>query len=227
MKSADIEAKKKLFLETLAETGRMSDARKASGLSPYLVSKIRETDVNFEQAIQASQELSIENRFENLDKALEIYPNPQQAKVFSDNLKWTLAKLRPERFGDRLDLKTTLTVDLTDRFAKALERLTVDRLRPSRDLTDVSEAQIIDITPQSDDTASDIETDSMALPCLPADAGTLTGQDERAVSGDRGVAGAAPQTWARPGALPPLQPDRDGEKSKDYAPLQDPQPDGH
>jgi len=218
---------KRQFLEALAETGRMGKAREAAKVSAYAVSKARETDAQFEADIQANQETAIEGQFERLDDALEIYPNPQQAKVFSDNLKWKLAKLRPERFGDRLDLKTTLTIDLTDRFARAVERLAADRLRPMRDLAEIEEAETLELEPISSTITADSETDHIALPLADRLTGDAEGEDERAVSSGRGVAGGGHQNAERSDVLPPLQPDRGGANPKDYAPVQGRLQDGH
>jgi hypothetical protein len=150
------------FINTLSETGKLTEAREKAGISYYLLTKWRKEYPDFEARIQDCQEAYIERMFDKLDSALEIYPNPQQAKVFSDNLRWKLAKLRPDKFGDRLDVKATLTVDLTDRFAQAVERLAKNRQRPSRDLVDKPQAGIIDITPTAAPPAPDMQSDSAA-----------------------------------------------------------------
>lgn len=204
--------KRRLFIEALEKTGKMSEARKASGASYYLVAQWRQSIPDFETAIQSAQETSIEELFDKLDDALTIYPNPQQAKVFSDNLKWKLAKLKPERFGDRLDLRQTLTLDLTERFRNALERLS---LRPSRDLALTDDSQVIDITPLSDSEASDMQTETR-----PQSLENI--EREPFLTGKGGGRGAAPKTCGASDALPPLHPYRGEENSKDYAEAEEP-----
>lgn len=88
------------------------------------------TIADYRAAYSEAQEAGIEASLGRLANILDEQPNPQAAKVASDNLRWILSKADPARFGDRLDVRQT-TVDLTGAFARALERAQSTYVRPS------------------------------------------------------------------------------------------------
>ena len=51
-------------------------------------------------------------------------PNPQMAKVVSDNIKWYLAKADTKRFGDKIEVRHEITLDraITDAMDAARKR---------------------------------------------------------------------------------------------------------
>ena len=51
--------------------------------------------------------------------------NPQMAKVMSDNIKWYLSKKDPKRFGDRVQVEHSVTLDraITDALNSARNRV--------------------------------------------------------------------------------------------------------
>lgn len=179
---ADTARLKAEFLALIESDHSEVKARKKLGISAYYLKIWRETDADFRAASDAAKEDAIERAFDRLDEALELYPNPQQAKVFSDNVKWKLAKLRPERFGDALNLKTTHTIDLTERMARAIDRLAAHRLRPLGDPV------------VSADTLTLADT---AFRRLPAGDSETQGKAETRPDTPRGVAGVAPQAHTR------------------------------
>lgn len=65
------------------------------------------------------------------------HTDPKMAKVVSDNIKWLISKRDPERFGDRIEVRQTVSVDLA-----ITSRLNAARTR----LVDVEDAEVLDVT---------------------------------------------------------------------------------
>ena len=120
----------------------------------------------FQLDMEAAQEAHIEARLAALDAALDQFPNPQAAKVYSDNLRWQLSKLAPERFGDRLALDHRHTLDLTGAFGRALER--IQSPAGTRPIT--IDAQARTVPALSAPAAPDSVSDALTLDPAPRDA---------------------------------------------------------
>lgn len=61
--------------------------------------------------------------FENDLSTAHRRMDPKEAKIFSDNIKARLAFLKPEKYGNKLDLNVNQTVSIKDNIEKANERL--------------------------------------------------------------------------------------------------------
>lgn len=123
----------------------------------------RKNNPEFDGEIRAAQEAYTEAKLARLAEALDLYPNPQAAKVFSDNTRWILSKTDPARFGDRIDVNHQHSIDLTDAYNKALNRLKEAQALPECDQRNVIDAQPIGNTRQfavmPPDNISDSDTD--------------------------------------------------------------------
>lgn len=65
--------------------------------------------------------------------------------------QWLASKLNAKRYGDRIDLNVTQTVDISSTLAEARARL----LRPARDQLAIVDVQAIDFSGDSDARSSD------------------------------------------------------------------------
>lgn len=71
--------------------------------------------------------------------------DPQKMKVISDNIKWFLSKRRPKKYGEKLQIENTLTVDQTivDMLMRGRDRA----LGVIEDKRDADDAEVIDADP--------------------------------------------------------------------------------
>lgn len=210
------EAKQAQFLTLVSDGMTVTKARQAVDISAFILKRWKQTQ-SFADALRDAQEAAVENDFDRLAASLEIYPNPQQAKVFSDNIKWRLSKIDPSRFGDAINLKTTVSIDISDRFKAALDRLSLDALRHRRDTAQTIDGQSVRIAPSVSVSASDNQSETASARLGQADADTLTGKAETRADAEGGVRVAGAKARGSGEVLPPLQTDRDEVKSKDYA----------
>lgn len=77
------------------------------------------------------------------DEILDIADNeaidPHRARNMIEARKWHTSKMKPNKFGDRIDVNVTERLDLRGAIALAEERL-----RPLRDLSNVEDAELIE-----------------------------------------------------------------------------------
>lgn len=108
----------------------------------------------FHRALSGDRELSLayaralEIRSDLLaDEALEIADTEQDAGKARNRIdvrKWLASKHNSKRYGDRIDLNVTQTLDISATLQEARTRL----LRPMRDQLTAEDAQVIDLPRQ-------------------------------------------------------------------------------
>lgn len=125
------DAKRAEIVERFASGDSVAGILRDLGVKFSTYRNWRETIQQFDKDMDCAQEAHIEAKLDHINGALDYYPNPQAAKVYSDNAKWILSKLDPARFGDKLDL-THHNADLTEVYQAALERVAA-RVLPIRD----------------------------------------------------------------------------------------------
>lgn len=89
-------------------------------------------------------------------RAMEIADtemDPQRARVRVDTIKWFASKIKPQVYGERIDLNVNQTVDVGGALAEARARLV-----PSRYPTEQNQTQVIDVTPKQIDTSTDAKS---------------------------------------------------------------------
>ena len=92
-----------------------------------------------------------------VDEAIEVVKsdeNPQKARNIADMNRWAAGKFNNKRFGDRIDLNVSQTLDVRSVIGEMQAR----RLRPASDQQDIADAQLIDeqgnLLPRYTDTQS-------------------------------------------------------------------------
>ena len=105
----------------------------------------------FGRAMAQAREDHIEAIADEMQTIADTDVDPQRARNRIDVRRWRASKLKPETYGDRVDVKVNHTVNLTEALAEARKRT-----RPIRDLENEQDQQVIDITCENVDKASDM-----------------------------------------------------------------------
>lgn len=84
-----------------------------------LINSIPSLSIAYAQAQQAKIELYADETVEIADNE----PDPQRARVMVDARKWIASKIRPEKYGDRIDLNITQAVDISKALSDAKQRV--------------------------------------------------------------------------------------------------------
>lgn len=141
-------------IERVLNGSTLKDAAKACGLTPSGFHARLQTDRDAATAYARAVELRADLL---ADEALTIADTEDDAAKARNQIQvrqWLASKLYARRYGDRIDLNVTQTLDVTSTLAEARAR----RLRPVRDQYDVTDAQVIDLSSDSDPKPSDTES---------------------------------------------------------------------
>lgn len=68
----------------------------------------------FSEQYDKAKDIGLEVRAEELDEIAATYEDLNRAKLIIDTHKWNMSKLKPKRFGDKLDVDMTKKILITD-----------------------------------------------------------------------------------------------------------------
>lgn len=92
-------------------------------MTMYALDKLMNKDPILRQRIIQARMDGLDFAGGKLQTAHEDIADVNKARLFSDNTKWLLSKLKPRVYGDRLDLNVTQTVDIKSALDAAKSRL--------------------------------------------------------------------------------------------------------
>ncbi|ASN73038.1 hypothetical protein R2B_p001 [Ralstonia phage DU_RP_II] len=157
-------------IKRVLEGAPIKDAIKGyfAGTSDFYdcVSSERELSLRFTRAMEMRAELLVDE----LVTIADSDEDPQRVRNRLDVRKWVASKLLPKKYGERIDLNVTQTIDIGEALREAKARIVrpvIDQLPTPQpqaiDLQDVSpieprdeESRTVDATPPADDPTPDI-----------------------------------------------------------------------
>ena len=104
----------------------------------------------FERARELRAEVEVDELIEIADTSTK---EPKVVRNQLDARKWRITKLKPKKYGDRLQLDVTTTTDIAGALGEAKSRV-----RPLRDQSNVIDAVIVRESTRCDDRSSDKES---------------------------------------------------------------------
>lgn len=128
------------IIELILDGLPLKAAAKECGIDVFRFNRMLQQD----KAAALAYARAVEIRADLLaDEALQIADTENDAAKARNQIQvrqWLASKLYAKRYGDRIDLNVTQTLDVGATLAEARARL----LRPGRDLGDVIDAQVVD-----------------------------------------------------------------------------------
>ena len=109
-------------LELIYNNNTISECCARMNVAPSALAYVMDNDKEFEMAIYKAQAWNCEMGVEKLANIHEDIDNPLTARVISDNLKWLASKRAKLRYGDKVDIAVTHTIDLKGAIAEAKQR---------------------------------------------------------------------------------------------------------
>lgn len=131
-------------IDRVLDGAPLKAALKAHNITPQSFNRILQGD----RASAAAYARAVEIRADLLaDEALHIADNEDDAAKARNQIgvrQWLASKLHAKRYGDRIDLNVTQTIDIGATLAEARARVL-----PARYLNDVTDAQVIESSEQN------------------------------------------------------------------------------
>lgn len=129
-------------IELMLDGMPLRAAVKTAGLTPqlfhYRLSQDKVAAVAYARAVEIRADLLADEVIHLADGD----GDPAKVRNQMQARQWLASKLHAKRYGDRIDLNVTQTIDVSATLAEARARL----LRPVRDQDDIVDAQLIDST---------------------------------------------------------------------------------
>ena len=140
-------------IEMILDGKPLKDAARECGIDVFKFNRMLQGD----KTAALAYARAVEIRADILaDEALQIADNENDASKARNQIQvrqWLASKLYAKRYGDRIDLNVTQTLDIGSTLAEARARLL-----PGRDLGEVIDAEVIDLPIENGKRPSDIES---------------------------------------------------------------------
>lgn len=139
----------------LVESMTLVESLKKQGVNRDSFYKTLEKNIEYSEAYSRARNFSTEVMFDELktiadDQSLD----PNRARNMIGVRQWMMAKLKPNKYGERIDVNHTGTVDIKGVLAE------IDgRMKPMRNLIDLEDAQIVETKEQLSIEANGLKPD--------------------------------------------------------------------
>lgn len=151
------------IIEHILDGTSLKDATKKCGIDVFKFNRMLQGD----RAAAQAYARAVEIRADLLaDEALHIADNENDAAKARNQIgvrQWLASKLYAKRYGDRIDLNVTQTIDVSATLAEARARI----LRPVRDQVDADDVQPRMIAADSGLGATDNESAAPTINAVP------------------------------------------------------------
>ena len=129
----------------------LKNALRDRGLTAQAFARILQGDRTAAAAYARAAELRADLLADEIISIADGDEDPAKVRNQIQARQWLASKLNAKRYGDRIDLNVTQTVDIGATLAEARARL----LRPANDQLDVVDVQAIDLSSDSGARSSD------------------------------------------------------------------------
>lgn len=110
-------------IEMVAEGALLKKSLEEQGLRPVEFFRALRTDTQLEMDYDSAQLSRAELLVEELVDIADTEADPIRARVRIDARKWYASKMRPSKYGERIDLNITQVVDIRAAIADARKRV--------------------------------------------------------------------------------------------------------
>lgn len=141
-------------IELVARGASLANISKTLNVKLSTLWEAIQRDVSTAAAFERARELRAEAEIDELIEIADTSTNdPKVVRNQLDARKWRITKLKPKKYGDRLQLDVTQTVDVSGALGEAKSRL-----RSLRDQSNVIDAVVVSESTRSDPRTGDKES---------------------------------------------------------------------
>jgi len=151
--STETSATVQRVIDLVLDGHSLRDAVKKCGLTPIKFSSALRGDKGAAAAYARALEIKADLLADDIIQIADTSEDAAKARNQIDSRKWIASKLYAQRYGERIDLNVTQTIDIGSTLAEARARL-----RPISDQSNVINSHMIDITSAIDSRATDMQS---------------------------------------------------------------------
>lgn len=139
--STEIQSIVNRVIDLVLDGCSLREAVKRVGISPKKFSHALQGDKAAALAYARALEIKADLLADDIIQIADTAEDAAKARNQIDSRKWIASKLYAQRYGERIDLNVTQTIDIGSTLAEARARL-----RPISDQSNIIDSQAIDIT---------------------------------------------------------------------------------
>ena len=128
------------IIELVLDGKPLKEAVKSHGIDVYSFGRLLQKDKAAAMAYARAVEIRADILADEVVHLADGDGDPAKVRNQMQARQWLASKLYAKRYGDRIELNVTQTLDISSTLAEARARI----LRPASDLSDVIDAQVID-----------------------------------------------------------------------------------
>lgn len=80
----------------------------------------------FEERLRTAREFGLEELAHSVLSLVDDYENPNQARAKFEAIKWYVGVMDPVKYGQKIDVNITQTIDISGAIERANERVAID-----------------------------------------------------------------------------------------------------
>lgn len=150
-----------LAIAMVEEGALLKDALAANNLKRAMFAGALQSQRELSARYARARELSADFLVDEALHAAVKEPDVLRARVIAENNRWAASKFNSKRYGDRIDLNVSQTLDISGTLLEARQRM----LRPVSDQQMIEDAQVVDVPALPQPGA----TDSQSVPAVAKD----------------------------------------------------------
>jgi hypothetical protein len=152
-----------LIVESISSGESMHLAAADSGISRATLYRWRRQKPAFDESVSRALRRRQQYSVDLMDYIARTEPDIQRAKLLCDNIKWQASKYDPKTFGDKLEVQSTVTIQLGSALAEARARV----LRPMCDPEPAIDGEFVALPHIVEARAPDCVSEEVALSFTP------------------------------------------------------------
>jgi hypothetical protein len=129
--------KAELVVACVEEGDLLKHALQKAGIGRAMFSSVLAGQRELAARLARAQEFSADFLVDDAIEAARNEPDVMRARVIAENNRWAASRRNSKKYGDRIDLNVTQTLDISGTLLEARQRM----LRPMRDQLDIEDAQ--------------------------------------------------------------------------------------
>ena len=120
-------------MKRIVDGMNLSQAIAATGGSMSAFYSVMKNDIDLQREYAWAREMRSETMAEEVIEIADTEPDAQKARNRMDARRWYASKMKPEKYGDRIDVSVHQSVDLVAAIEKAKARVIPASSRPVLD----------------------------------------------------------------------------------------------
>jgi len=139
----EIEEKETYILDLLGAGETMAGIERELNWSKSAIFQYGERNVSFREKVHRARIAGMDSLVDQLQTIPDEEPDTNKARLKCENIRWVASRLNRQKYGDKVDISMTHSIDLEGAIAEASQRVEHKRAQLLGFTGEVTEAELI------------------------------------------------------------------------------------